>query len=126
MVKDLNIPVKMIIIPTVREKDGLAVSSRNVYLTEEERKDVPLLYRGLVAAVDEYNRGEQSALKLRNHIKSIYDKTDLFQAEYIEIVDTNSLDPVETVSGKALVAVACRTKQSKTRLIDNVVLGGEL
>jgi pantoate--beta-alanine ligase len=126
MVKDLNIPVKMIIIPTVREKDGLAVSSRNLYLTEEERKDLPLIYRGLVEAMDEYNRGEQNTTKLRNHIKSIYDKTDLFKAEYIEIVDTNSLDPVETVSGKALVAVACRTKQSKTRLIDNVVLGGEL
>lgn len=126
MVEDLNLPVEMIIVPTVREKDGLAVSSRNVYLTDDERKAVPLIYRGLEKAVDDYNTGEMDPHTLRGHIKNIYKETDLFNEEYIEIVDTGSLDPVETVSGKVLIVVACRTKQSKTRLIDNVVLGGEL
>jgi pantoate--beta-alanine ligase len=126
MITDLNVPVKMVILPTVREHDGLAVSSRNVYLTDEERKEVPLIYKGLSKAVEEFNKGEKSPHKLRKHIKGVFEETKLFTDEYIELVDLATLDPVDPVEGNALIAVACRTRESKTRLIDNVVLGGEL
>lgn len=126
MVKDLNLPVNLVVMPTIRGKDDLAISSRNAYLTDEERKEVPLIYKGLCKAENGYNRGELSTEKLRELIKAVYNKTNLFKVEYIEIVDTDTLEPVETVSEKTLIVVACRTQQSKTRLIDNIVLGGTL
>ncbi len=126
MVTDLNLPIELIIAPTVREKDGFAISSRNTYLTDEERADVPSMYKGLCIAEQEYNRGEAAAGNLIRHIQDIYNKSKLFKTEYIAIVDTETLDPVETITGKTLIAVACRTTRSNTRLIDNIVLGGTL
>jgi len=126
MVTDLNLPVELIIAPTLREKDGLALSSRNTYLTKKERLKVPLLYQGLHKAEQEHNRGELFAKNLIKHIKETYKKTELFKAEYIAIVDVENLEPVETISGKTLIAVACRTKETNTRLIDNIILGGTL
>ena len=126
MISDFNLPVELIIAPTIREKDGLAISSRNTYLTQKERAKVPLIYQGLVKAEQEHNRGELFSKNLIKHIHGVYKKTEMFKPEYIAIVDIENLDAVETVSGKTLIAVACKTKQSKTRLIDNIVLGGTL
>lgn len=126
MVTDFNLPVELIIAPTIRENDGMALSSRNIYLTKKERAKAPLIYQGLYRAEQEHNRGELFAKNLIKHIKDIYKKTDLFKAEYVAIVDTENLEPVETISGKTLIAVACRTKETNTRLIDNIVLGGPL
>jgi len=126
MITDLNLPIELIIAPTVREKDGLAVSSRNTYLTDEEHVDVPAVYKGLCKAEQEYNRGEKAAGNLIRHIQDIYNKSKLFKTEYIAIVDPETLDPVDTIEGKTLIAVACRTTRSNTRLIDNIVLGGQL
>lgn len=126
MVTDLNLPIELIVAPTIREKDGLAISSRNTYLTDEERVDVPAVYKGLCEAEQEYNRGETAAGNLIRHIRDIYNKSKLFKTEYIAIVDTETLNSVETITGKTLIAVACRTTRSNTRLIDNIVLGGTL
>jgi pantoate--beta-alanine ligase len=126
MVKDLNLMIEVVILPTVRESDGLAMSSRNSYLTKEERKCAPLIYQGLCKAIAEYDRGELQSQKLHEAIRSVFHNAPCFKTEYIAIVDTETLDPVERITGKALIAVACRTAQTNTRLIDNVVLGGTL
>ena len=126
MVTDLNLPIELIIAPTIREKDGLALSSRNIYLTKKERAEVPLIYQGLHKAEQEHNRGELFAKKLIKHIKDIYKKADYFKLEYIAIVSIETLEAVETISGRTLIAVACRTKETNTRLIDNIILGGTL
>jgi pantoate--beta-alanine ligase len=126
MVEDLNGPVTIIVEPTVREADGLAMSSRNRYLTDNERSQAALLHEGLRAADRLYSSGERSASRLLDAIRSVYGEATLFAPEYIEIVDTQTLEPLVHVDGSALAMVAARTKESKTRLIDNAVLGGEL
>jgi len=126
MVTDLNVPVELKIAPTIREKDGLALSSRNVYLTKEERSQAPTIYQGLYQAQQLHNKGELFAKNLIAHITGVYRSTAILKAEYVVVVEAETLSPVETISGKTLIAVACRTQQSNTRLIDNIVLGGEL
>ncbi len=126
MVTDLNLPVELIIADTIREKDGLAISSRNSYLTDAERIAVPVIYKGLSRAQEEYNRGERHAEKLLQLIGTTYNDTKLIKTEYIAIVDAETLRPVDVLTGTTLIAVACRTTQSHTRLIDNIVLGGHL
>jgi pantoate--beta-alanine ligase len=123
MVKDLNLRINLLVLPTFRESDGLAMSSRNSYLTPEERKDAPLIYQALRKAHDNYNRGELLSQKLSEQIQSVFKSAHFFRPEYIEVVNSYTLAPVELVSNKTLLAVACRTTQSNTRLIDNVILG---
>lgn len=126
MVRDLNVGLELVVAPTCREDDGLAVSSRNVYLTREERAGVAGLYKGLAAVERAYDSGERSARRLKEEARKVYAGVDIFDMEYLEIADTDSLDSLDTVTAQALVAAACRTTQSHTRLIDNVVLGGTL
>jgi pantoate--beta-alanine ligase len=126
MVADLNVPVRIAVMPTVREEDGLALSSRNAYLTDDERGAVPLIYAGLARVVELYEGGERVAANLLGALMSVYDRTAAFELEYAAIVDTTTLDPVDRIASTALAAVACRTVSSRTRLIDNVVLGGTL
>jgi pantoate--beta-alanine ligase len=126
MVTDLNLSTKIICAPIVREPDGLAMSSRNVYLTSAERPQAALIYKGLSVALEKFSAGERSAQRLKETIGSVFLKAALLSPEYIEIVHTTTLQPLETVTGPALMAVAVRTKESRTRLIDNIVLGGEL
>jgi len=126
MVIDLNIQITIHVLPTVREKDGLALSSRNIYLTDEERKAAPLLYKGLCWAVDAYKKGEDCSKRLEQGILNVYFQTDRFLPQYIAIVDVEKLEPVSTISSVTVIAVACKTAQSHTRLIDNVLLNGEL
>jgi len=124
MVCDLNMSVNMIIAPIVRESDGLAMSSRNAYLSAEERREVPLIYAALHEAEEAFAAGERSAQKLQDMVVRRYDSAKLFHPEYVEVVDTLVLNPVDLIDRPVLLAVACRTVQSNTRLIDNVILGG--
>jgi pantoate--beta-alanine ligase len=126
MVQDLNLSVHIDMAPIIRESDGLAMSSRNNYLRTDEREEAPGIYEGLLAAEEKYAAGERKSEVLINSIKEVYKKFSIIDIEYIEIVDLIGLEPLETISSKALIAVACRTKQSKTRLIDNLFVGGAL
>ncbi|MBD3391314.1 MAG: pantoate--beta-alanine ligase [Chitinivibrionales bacterium] len=126
MISDLNLSVTLDIAPVVREDDGLAVSSRNAYLTGDERKEAGEIYKGLCWARELYQNGERNAGELRTAMMQLYDAARSFNVEYTEIVDPDTLDPVDTLAGTVLIAVAVRTKWSKTRLIDNVIVGGEL
>lgn len=126
MAVDLNLLVTLVVLPTCREPDGLAMSSRNAYLTDEERRDAPIIYRGLCNAADDFSRGEVVTEKLVKSIQSVYMPSTVLKTEYIAIVDVETLAPVDRISNKVLVAVACKTIQTNTRLIDNLVLGGSL
>jgi pantoate--beta-alanine ligase len=126
MVEDLNIPIRIEVCPTVRESDGLAMSSRNAYLTPAERAAAPLIYKGLLYAHAQYEAGGRDAARLIAAVGTVFRTAPLIKKEYIEIVDMQTLNPLTTISSAALMAVACRTVESGARLIDNMVLGGSL
>ncbi|HEX2957896.1 MAG TPA: pantoate--beta-alanine ligase [Chitinispirillaceae bacterium] len=126
MVEDLNHPVKIVVAPIMREHDGLAMSSRNIYLTKDERIEVPVIKRALDRGVYCYEHGERQYAAIKNEIYSVLNTSKMLSVEYVEIVDTVTVQPVEIIPAPALIAVACRTTQSKTRLIDNVIVGGSL
>jgi pantoate--beta-alanine ligase len=121
MVEDLNLPVKIVRGPTIREKDGLALSSRNAYLKPEEREAAPLLFKSLVAAKLAYEAGERDALKLTKIGRSVLEKNPAFQLQYWEIRHPKTLQLLTTIDNEgALMAVA--TYLGKTRLIDNILI----
>ncbi len=126
MVRDLNVPVEINIMPIVRDPDGLALSSRNRYLTEAERKDAPIIHEGLFNAELLFREGETKANNLKFEIDATYRKSKTFEVEYIVIVNTIDLEPVETLQESTLIAVAVKTKESGTRLIDNIIIGDPL
>jgi pantoate--beta-alanine ligase len=117
MVRDLNFKIGIIAVPTVREEDGLAGSSRNQYLNSEERKQAPVLHKALQAAA---NSGKKSANDLVALAERVINEAPLAQIHYIEVVDAETLKPVEMVGANSvlLLAVFC----GKTRLIDNMRL----
>jgi pantoate--beta-alanine ligase len=117
MVRDLAMPVRVRRGPTVRERDGLACSSRNVYLDPEQRAQAVALSRGLAAARAALARGERSAAKLVAAVRREWRARPLVREDYVAVVDARSLAPVRTVKGRVLVAVAARL--GATRLIDN-------
>jgi pantoate--beta-alanine ligase len=121
MVKDLNFPVEIVVCPIVREPDGLAMSSRNVYLTPEERRAATVLFRSLSAAKSAYDSGERQAESLRARVREIVTAEPLARLQYVSCADYDTLDELETVSGKTLLSMA--VYMGKTRLIDNFVLG---
>lgn len=121
LVRDLLIPVDIVVCPIVRESDGLAMSSRNAYLSPAERAQAPVLDRGLLEARAMFDQGEKSSGALAHRIRDILATADLGRVDYIEIVDRDSLEPVTEIASLALVAVAVYF--GKTRLIDNIVLG---
>jgi len=120
MVRDLDFPVEIVACPIVREPDGLAMSSRNAYLNEEERGRALVLQRALQAAGQQFQAGERSAARLISAAKEVFACELQVRLDYFEIVDPDTLDPVERISRKTLVAVAAYV--GSTRLIDNVVL----
>jgi len=120
MVADLNFPVEIIVAPIIREADGLAMSSRNTYLSSEERKQAPIIYRALQKASEMVRRGELDAGCVERSIRQQIETAPLARIEYIEIVNEKNLEPVKTIDPGTFVAVAVRF--GKTRLIDNVVL----
>ncbi len=119
MVTDLNIPIEIVGVVTVREPDGLAMSSRNIYLTPEERKAATILYRALKTAVEMIEKGEKDASIIREEMKKLISEEPLVSLEYIEICDNIYLKPLQALSGKVLIALAARV--GKARLIDNML-----
>jgi len=120
MVADLNIPVDIAAVPTVREPDGLAISSRNQHLNSAERKAAPVLYRALEEAVKRTRSGERDASKVREAAIAILESEPLVRVEYLEIVDPTEIQPLSTISDSVRIAAAVWI--GGTRLIDNVAL----
>jgi pantoate--beta-alanine ligase len=123
MVQDLNFPVEIVACPIVREPDGLAMSSRNAYLTREERVRALVLQQSLQKARQQFQAGERSSAKLISAAKEVFASEPEVRLDYFEIVDPDTVDPVERISRKTLVAVAAYV--GNTRLIDNMVLEPE-
>lgn len=121
MAVDLNFSTEVIVCPTVREADGLAMSSRNVYLSAEERKAATILYRALSAAGAAYGSGERSAEALRKMVTETIASEPLAQLQYVSCADYDNLQELQHITGKALLSLAAFV--GKTRLIDNFVLG---
>jgi pantoate--beta-alanine ligase len=119
MVKDLNMPMEIAVCPTVRESDGLAMSSRNKYLTAEERKDAAILYKALSECEKAVRDGVTECAELVDIMKKTINRSPLIEVEYISIVDIESLGDVSEVRGRVLVALAVRL--GTTRLIDNII-----
>jgi pantoate--beta-alanine ligase len=120
MTRDLNFPIEIVVCPIVREPDGLAMSSRNVYLEPEQRKAATVLYRALNAARNLYENGERDAEGLRQRMREVIASEPLAQMQYVSCADYDTLQELETVTGKTLLSMAVFL--GKTRLIDNLVL----
>jgi len=120
MARDLNLPVEIVACPIVREPDGLAMSSRNAYLDPQQRKQALVLHRGLLQVKKSWEEGEREAGKLLTVGRDELSAEKSVRLDYLEIVDPDSLVPVENTAGGALVAVAAFV--GLTRLIDNLVL----
>jgi pantoate--beta-alanine ligase len=120
MVRDLNLPVEIVVCPIVREADGLALSSRNAYLDVEQRKHALVLHRSLLRVKKLVEAGERNAFNLLKAGREEIARERSVRLDYFEIVDPDTLDPVEGVSEGALVAVAAYV--GRTRLIDNILL----
>lgn len=120
MVKDLFMEVEIIPCPIVREEDGLAMSSRNVYLSKEDRKAALMLSKSLFKVEEEVARGEKDLSKLKALIKEMLLEEDILQIDYIEAVSFPELKPVDFLEGKVLVALA--VKVGRVRLIDNIIV----
>jgi pantoate--beta-alanine ligase len=119
MARDLNLPVDGVVVPTVREADGLALSSRNTYLDEDGRKRALTLSQGLLAAKAAFDEGEREPAKLLGTARALMTGADSIQ--YLELVDAQTLEPLQApVDRSAALCVAAYV--GSTRLIDNVLL----
>jgi pantoate--beta-alanine ligase len=118
MVSDLNLPITIVGVPTVREADGLALSSRNKYLNAEERRAAPALYRALQEAASRIRAGEHDVSKIRAGALTLLAQSSLIRVEYIEVVDPDELQPLDTIAGPVRIAAAVWI--GTTRLIDNI------
>jgi pantoate--beta-alanine ligase len=120
MARDLNLDTQIIFGPIIRESDGLAMSSRNVYLTPQERSAAAVLHRALAAAKKELSQGERDVSHLQNKLREILGEEPLAKIDYAEIVDAESFEPVVRVSRACYVLLAVYL--GKTRLIDNMLI----
>ncbi len=122
MVRDLNVRVDIIPVPTVRESDGLAMSSRNAYLSPEERCAAAALYKALTAAGKAVDEGITDAETVRRIAENVLLAEPLAEIDYVAVVDAETLQPIDSVAGGAVVLLAVRI--GSTRLIDNMLIGG--
>ena len=120
MAQDLNMPVKIKVMPTVREADGLAMSSRNAYLNQTEREDAVVLYQALIMAKKLIRQEKLDSSNIIHKMKQLINKKKSAKIQYIEIVDQESLRPLDKIKGKVLIALAVCI--GKTRLIDNIII----
>ncbi len=119
MVRDLNMDIEILPVETVREEDGLAMSSRNMYLNSEERKEAPLIYKSLLLARQIIEKGERNAENVINEMRKFIEKNSkLIKIQYIEIVEMENLEPVKEIKGDILIGIAAYL--GKARLIDNI------
>jgi len=120
MVKDLDMPLELIIVPTVREPDGLAMSSRNVYLSPEMRRQAPVLYKSLQLAEKLRQQGETDAGKIQQQMAGLIKQQPLANIEYIDFADGETLEELKTIKAGTLISMV--VKFGKTRLLDNAIL----
>jgi pantoate--beta-alanine ligase len=121
MVADLNMNLEVVVVPTVREPDGLAMSSRNIYLNPEERKASVVLWRSLNLVRQLWSQGERNADSLRQQVIAFIQEEPLARIDYVSIADPETLEELSEINRSALVSLAVRF--GKTRLIDNIILG---
>ena len=121
MVADLNMNLEIVVVPTVRESNGLAMSSRNTYLNPEERQAATVLFKALSLARELWHGGEKDADKIRHQMTSLIQKEPLAKIDYVSIADAETMEELKKIDRPAIVFLAIRI--GKTRLIDNVILG---
>lgn len=119
MVRDSHYPIEIVVCPIVREEDGLAMSSRNIYLNRDEREQAVVLNQALLRAKEEFGKGEKNVGKLSSLIQNSINKMPLADIDYVSIYSFPHLEVIEAVEDKAIAAVAVRF--GKTRLIDNII-----
>ncbi|MBI4743819.1 MAG: pantoate--beta-alanine ligase [Actinobacteria bacterium] len=124
MVKDLNFDVEIIGVPTVREEDGLAMSSRNIYLNLKERKAALVLFKSLELAKEKIEKGERNSKVIKNEMEELIKKEKLVNLIYISVSNAENLEELDVLEGKVLIALAAKLR--KTRLIDNLFLNIKL
>ena len=120
MVAELNMNLQVIVVPTVRESDGLAMSSRNVHLDSQDRQAATVLFRALTQAQQLWQKGEKNADLLRQAMVSLISKEQLAEVDYVSVADSQTLEELSEIDRTALASLAVRI--GKTRLIDNIVL----
>jgi len=120
MVADLNMDLEIVICPIVREDDGLAMSSRNKYLSKAERSQALLLHKSLLHAQKIVKQGISDSAEIKRQMTEILDENALISVEYVSIVNIKTLDDLEEIAGAALIALA--VKLGRTRLIDNIIV----
>lgn len=120
MAADLNLAIDIVVVPTVRESDGLAISSRNIYLSPEERRAATILFKALTSARQSWQGGENDANKLRKQMTSLIEEEPLAQIDYVSVADAETLEELNVIDRPALASLAVSV--GKTRLIDNMPL----
>ena len=120
MVRDLNIPIEIVPCETVREPDGLAMSSRNVYLKPNEREAATVLYRALCAGRDAILAGERDAKKVQTLVEQVIATEPLVKTEYVDVADAETLEPLTDLRGEVVISLAARV--GVARLIDNITV----
>jgi pantoate--beta-alanine ligase len=123
LIEDFNFPIELVPVSTVREEDGLAKSSRNVYLTEQERKEAPRIYEALKSAVSYVLNGEKNTKTIQKSVEEHISKYTSGVIDYVEVLSYPELQAVQELSGKTIIAVA--VKFTKARLIDNITFDVE-
>ncbi len=120
MVADLNMPLEIVICPTVREPDGLAISSRNQYLTPQQRKDATNIYKSLQKCSELISKGITDVRQITTQMRKVLQQVPSIEIEYVSIIDAETLEDIEQISGKVLATIAVRI--GSARLIDNILV----
>ena len=120
MVADLRMPLEIVICPTIRESDGLALSSRNKYLAEQQRKEAALIYESLRKCRNMIESGILESNPIIAKMREVLARSSLIEIEYVNIVNAETLQAIDKIAGKVLIAVAARI--GSTRLIDNILI----
>jgi pantoate--beta-alanine ligase len=123
MVRDLDFPIQIDVAPTVREADGVALSSRNAYLSSADRKRARVLSRAIFAMRDAFDAGETSTTVLEQLGNAVVAAEDAVNVEYLAVMDPDTLEPAAVAAPGSVIAIAARV--GTTRLIDNVILGAD-
>jgi pantoate--beta-alanine ligase len=124
MTEDLNFPIEIVVCPTVREPDGLAMSSRNSYLESKEREAATALFKALKAAKNAFEVGTKDANELKDRMRTVLDTQPVLKVEYISVADPETLEESKGVIDRALFSMAVWV--GKTRLIDNMIVGDQV
>jgi pantoate--beta-alanine ligase len=122
LVRDLDLGVEIIVLPTVREEDGLAMSSRNAYLTARERSEAPVLYRSLRLGEELVRSGERSAARVVAAVTGEIARNSSARVEYVSLADAESLEPAVTLVAGRPVLLSLAARLGATRLIDNILI----